>query len=112
MGWVVYMKKTSVADTFRNLGGGLPHKVLLNKYYVDEGYEKAILRPGYRLSKSFLWKFVDAGVIDGLLVTGSAFAVSATGSFLRLFQNGLVRFYAWSFTIGVTVFVLYLSFSG
>ncbi len=112
MGWVVYMKKTSVADTFRNLGGGFPHKVLLNKYYVDEGYEKAILRPGYRLSKSFLWKFVDAGVIDGLLVTGSAFAVSATGSFLRLFQNGLVRFYAWSFTIGVTVFVLYLSFSG
>jgi hypothetical protein len=24
----------------------------------------------------------------------------------------MVRFYAWSFTLGVTVFVLYLSFSG
>ena len=45
-------------------------------------------------------------VIDGLLVTGSAFAVSATGSFLRLFQNGLVRFYAWSFTIGFSLMIL------
>jgi len=55
---------------------------------------------------------VDAGLIDGLLVNGSALVVAITGSVLRLFQNGMVRFYAWSFTIGVTVFVLYLSFSG
>jgi len=112
VGYFVYQKKISIATSLRNLGGGLPHKILLNKYYVDEAYEGTFIRPGYLLSKNILWKIVDAGLIDGLLVNGSALVVAITGSVLRLFQNGMVRFYAWSFTIGVTVFVLYLSFSG
>ena len=112
LGYIVYMRKISIATSFRNLAGGFPHKVLLNKYYVDEAYEGAFIRPGYLLSKNVLWKIVDSGLIDGLLVNGSALVVAITGSMLRLFQNGMVRFYAWSFTIGVTVFVLYLSFSG
>ncbi len=112
VGYFVYMKKISIATSLRNLGGGVPYKILLNKYYVDEAYEGTFIRPGYLLSKNVLWKIVDAGLIDGLLVNGSALVVAITGSVLRLFQNGMVRFYAWSFTIGVTVFVLYLSFSG
>jgi len=112
LGYFVYMKKVSLATTFKNMAGGVPHKILLNKYYVDEAYEGTFIRPGYRLSKNVLWKIVDAGLIDGLLVNGSALVVAITGSILRLFQNGMVRFYAWSFTVGVTVFVLYLSFSG
>ena len=112
VGYFVYQKKISIATSLRNLGGGPPHKILLNKYYVDEAYEGTFIRPGYRLSKNVLWKIVDAGLIDGLLVNGSALVVAITGSILRLFQNGMVRFYAWSFTLGVTVFVLYLSFSG
>jgi len=112
LGYFVYMKKISIATSLRKMAGGFPHKVLLNKYYVDEAYEGTFIRPGYVLSKKVLWKIVDAGMIDGLLVNGSALVVAITGSMLRLFQNGMVRFYAWSFTIGVTVFVLYLSFSG
>jgi NADH-quinone oxidoreductase subunit L len=112
VGYVVYTKKLSVADTFRNLGGGFMHRVLLNKYYVDELYEAVFLRPGFRLSKDILWKGVDAGFIDGILVTGSALVVYLTGSILRIFQNGMVRFYAWSFTIGAAAFFLYISFSG
>ena len=87
------------------------YRVLYNKYYVDEAYEGAFIRPGFWLSKSVLWKVVDVGVIDGLLVNGSALAVTILGSVLRLFQNGLVRFYAWSIAIGITVFVLYLTFT-
>ena len=112
LGYLVYAKRVGVAETSQKMGGGWPHKVLLNKYYVDEAYEGAFIRPGYWLSRTVLWKSVDAGLIDGLLVNGSALAVAVLGSVLRLFQNGMIRFYAWSFTIGVTVFVLYLSFSG
>jgi NADH-quinone oxidoreductase subunit L len=64
------------------------------------------------LSKTVLWKGVDAGVIDGLLVNGTALVVAVVGSLLRLLQNGLVRFYAWSFSVGVAVFVVYLSLRG
>ncbi len=55
---------------------------------------------------------MDAGLIDGLLVNGTGFAVAIVAAVLRLFQNGMIRFYAWSITIGLAVFVLYLSFSG
>ena len=112
LGYFVYARRVSLAESLRKLGGGFPHKVLLNKYYVDEGYEAVFIRPGFKLSNTFLWKFVDAGVIDGLLVNGSALVVAILSSVLRIFQNGMIRFYAWSFTIGVAVFVLYLSFSG
>jgi len=111
-GYFVYGRNPGLAETWRKLGGGWPHKILLNKYYVDEAYEGTIIRPGFRLSKSVLWKVVDVGLIDGLLVNGSALVVAVIGSVMRLFQNGLIRFYAWSFTIGVAFFVLYLSFSG
>jgi NADH-quinone oxidoreductase subunit L len=112
LGYLVYSRRTKVADTMRDLAGGWPYRVLLNKYYVDEAYEGAFIRPGYRLSRTVLWKGVDAGVIDGLLVNGSALVVAVVGSLLRLLQNGLVRFYAWSFTVGVAVFVIYLSLKG
>jgi NADH-quinone oxidoreductase subunit L len=112
LGFLVYSRRTKVADSMRNLAGGWPHRILLNKYYVDEAYDGAILRPGFRLSKTVLWKGVDAGVIDGLLVNGTALVVAVVGSLLRLLQNGLVRFYAWSFSVGVAVFVVYLSLRG
>ncbi|PID78805.1 NADH-quinone oxidoreductase subunit L [bacterium DOLJORAL78_65_58] len=111
-GYVVYSRKISVADTFRNLAGGRLHRILLNKYYVDEAYEAVFIRPGYFLGKKILWKGVDAGFIDGLLVNGSALLVYMVGSLVRVLQNSMVRFYAWCFTIGAAVFFLYLSFSG
>jgi NADH-quinone oxidoreductase subunit L len=70
------------------------------------------VRPGWSLSHRVFWKWIDNGLIDGLLVNGSAFLVAISGAVLRLFQNGLVRFYAYTFAVGVTVFVLYLTFSG
>ena len=112
VGWFVYNRRLGIATAARGLAGGFIHKVLENKYYVDEAYEGTFIRPGYRFSRTVLWKGVDAGLIDGLLVNGTALAVAITGSLLRLFQNGMIRFYAWSITIGLSVFVLYLVFSG
>ena len=111
LGWVVYLRRTGIADAFRKAGGGFVYRLLLNKYYVDEAYEAVFIRPGYRLSRTVLWKWIDAGLIDGALVMGTALVTTLVASTLRLFQNGMIRFYAWTFTIGVAVFVLYLSFS-
>ena len=40
------------------------HRVLLNKYYVDEIYDAAIVQPIHIVSEDGLWKGVDVGVID------------------------------------------------
>ncbi len=108
-GWWVYGRRPKLADVWRGLAGGIPYRMLANKYWVDEAYEAAIIRPGHVFARRVLWRWVDAGLIDGIIVNGAAMAVAVTGSVLRVFQNGLVRFYAWAFAVGATVFVLYLT---
>jgi NADH-quinone oxidoreductase subunit L len=109
LGWWVYSRRASLADAWRRVAGGVPYRVLANKYFVDEAYDAALVRPGHIFAKRVLWRWIDVGVIDGLLVNGAALAVSVTGALLRLFQNGLVRFYAYAFMVGATAFVLYLA---
>ncbi len=40
------------------------YKLLLNKYYVDEVYEAAVVTPIRKGSERLLWKGLDVGVID------------------------------------------------
>jgi NADH-quinone oxidoreductase subunit L len=80
------------------------HRLLFNKYYVDEAYDAAIVQPLEAASEKLLWRTVDAGVIDGA-VNGTGAIVRGGASLLRLFQTGSVRAYAASVFIGV-LFVL------
>ena len=41
------------------------HRLLLNKYYVDELYDATIVQPVQAVSREGLWRGVDVGVIDG-----------------------------------------------
>ncbi|MCL4813145.1 MAG: NADH-quinone oxidoreductase subunit L [Vicinamibacteraceae bacterium] len=82
------------------------HRLLLNKYYVDEAYDAAIVRPVQRLSEDVLWKGVDVRVVDGA-VNGAGSLVSGTASLLRLLQTGSVRAYAAWLFVGVLALVGY-----
>ncbi len=75
--------------------------VLANKYYVDEGYDRAIVNPTYQLSRNLLWRIVDNGLIDGLFVNGSAALARAFGWVGSRLQSGAVGTYAWVLVIGV-----------
>ena len=109
MGFWIYSRRANLVERWRRFAGGNIYRLLANKYYVDEFYESAFIKPGYTLSKRFLWSWMDKGLIDGLLVNGSALFVAIMGAFLRLLQNGLVRFYAYTFAIGAAVFAIYLT---
>ena len=76
-------------------------KVLLEKYYVDEGYDKAIVNPTYAVSKNFLWRFVDSTIIDGLFVNGIAKVARGFGWLGSRLQTGSVGIYAWVLVAGV-----------
>ncbi len=85
----------------------LAYKVVLNKYYVDELYDAVVVRPIFRLSQ-FSWKTIDAVVIDGIMVNGTAFATELTGDLLRFLQTGNVRNYALSVALGILALALIL----
>jgi NADH-quinone oxidoreductase subunit L len=76
-------------------------RVLANKYYVDEAYDAAFVRPTYRVSRGLLWRGVDVGIIDGLAVNGSAYLARFVGWIGSQLQSGQVGTYAWALVIGV-----------
>jgi NADH-quinone oxidoreductase subunit L len=85
-------------------------RVLENKYYVDEMYEKAIVQPTYATSKNLLWRGVDVGLIDGLMVNGSAWLARGFGWMGSALQSGQVGTYAWVLVLGVLAVVGAVSF--
>ncbi|MBV9493583.1 MAG: NADH-quinone oxidoreductase subunit L, partial [Acidobacteria bacterium] len=79
---------------------------LENKWYVDELYDRIVVRPLRRTSE-FLWRIIDA-IIDGIASLLGA-VVEGVGDLLRFFQTGNVRNYALMFFIGVIVFLAYFA---
>jgi NADH-quinone oxidoreductase subunit L len=82
------------------------YTLLLNKYYVDELYDAAIVRPIQRGSEQGLWRGVDVAVVDGA-VNGAGTLVAEGSTILRRLQTGSVRAYAGSMFIGVIVILGY-----
>ncbi|HEX2693735.1 MAG TPA: NADH-quinone oxidoreductase subunit L, partial [Gemmatimonadaceae bacterium] len=76
-------------------------RVVANKYYVDEGVDRVVVNPTYAISRNFLWRFIDAGVIDGFLVNGSAAVARGFGWMGSRLQSGNVGIYAWVLVVGV-----------
>jgi len=79
---------------------------LLGKYFVDELYDETVVQPIRKTSTAFLWRGMDAGLVDGT-VNGVGLAVRGWSAILRRLQTGSVRAYAMSFFVGVVVIVGY-----
>jgi NADH-quinone oxidoreductase subunit L len=83
---------------------------LLNKWYFDELYDWLFVRPAFAIGR-FLWKGIDAGVIDGT-IDGTASGVGAlTGRVIRL-QTGYVYHYAFAMLIGLALLLTYFIYMG
>jgi NADH-quinone oxidoreductase subunit L len=78
------------------------YRLLLDKYRVDEAYDVAIVRPLIAGSRG-LWRWLDAGLIDGVLVNGSAAVVRRAGGGVRLAANGDMQAYAAALLLGLAV---------
>ena len=82
------------------------HKILIDKYYVDEIYDALFVKPIYQLS---LWlaRVFDPRVIDGL-VNGVATTVASWSRGLRRVQTGFVMNYALGILLGAVAVIAYL----
>jgi NADH-quinone oxidoreductase subunit L len=100
-----WLRNPAVADAWSRRFSGV-HRLLGNKYYVDEIYDAAIVQPIRIVSTSGLWKGVDAGVID-LSVNGVGLGVRAGSSSLRRLQTGSIRAYAASLFLGAVLVLGY-----
>jgi len=104
---VISFRKYSKQERFEEEKG--LGKVIENKYYMDEAYDKAIVNPIYRSSDSFLWKIFDVKIIDGL-VNGVANTASRFSIDWKRLQTGVVQDYAALAITGIIGIILFFLF--
>lgn len=105
----IYAKKPSIAKTISERFKSF-YNILLNKYYVDEIYETAIVKPIQAGSEKVLWKFTDSMIIDGI-VNGSAKLIDIISSRIRKIQTGVAQFYAVVMMAGIALVLLWIILS-
>jgi NADH-quinone oxidoreductase subunit L len=82
------------------------YTLLDNKYYMDK-FNDVVFAGGARLIGEGLWKFGDRGLIDGLIVNGSARLVGWFSSVVRTAQTGYIYHYAFVMILGVLATLMY-----
>ena len=102
--WMRYSKRVPSMEPTNAL-----HKLIANKYYIDEIYNALIVQPIKNGSHYLLWRIVDNGVIDGI-VNGVASVIQIIGGTLRRLQTGIVQAYIVSMVLGIVLFLAYYLF--
>lgn len=101
-----YMKKSATVEA---LSKTPVYRLLLNKYFVDQIYDRSISQPIVR-SAEFSAKYVDEGTIDGF-VNGIASFFSGVGGLVRRLQTGVVQNYAIFMGLGLIAVLSFFLYS-
>src|SRR5690606_24945374 len=101
--YVKYIKQRQVPQDDSQITG--MHRVLYDKYYVDEIYQFIIVRPINFLSKVFR-DYVE--VFLSTIVFGFGKVAIELGFYGRKLHNGSVGLYLFMFVVGICAIVSYL----
>ena len=96
----MYIRKKEV-PVAEGVNTGMLHNASYNKYYVDEIYDKLMVKPLYWISATFD-KIVERLAIDGL-VNASGSSIIEWSKVFRLLQNGSIGFYIFVMVIGIVL---------
>jgi NADH-quinone oxidoreductase subunit L len=100
LAWVLLSRKAlGTAETHPAYDGGV-EKALYNKWYVDEAYDAAVVKPVQGLSRGFA-RF-DMGVVDWLVDLFGRLSQMFGIAFGRL-QTGQLNTYAFVLVVGVLI---------
>jgi len=103
--WVCYVLAPAIPATIARRFAWLL-RIMENKYYVD-WFNEQILARGARCLGHGLWQRGDRGVIDGILIDGSARVVALVAALSRRLQSGYIYHYAFAMIIGVMVLLTF-----
>ena len=97
--WYFYLVNPAIPARLQQTFKGI-YTVLENKYYLDR-FNEWFFAGGARRLGSGLWRRGDQGLIDGLVVNGSARLVGWFSRVLRQGQTGFLNHYAIAMIIGL-----------
>jgi len=97
--WYIYRRRPELADQWRQRFATV-YEILIRKYGFDDFYQAFFAAGSCRLGAG-LWKYGDAGLIDGLMVNGTARLVGWVATVTRQMQSGYLYHYAFAMIIGL-----------
>ncbi|PXX47609.1 NADH-quinone oxidoreductase subunit L [Undibacterium pigrum] len=103
--YVFYMVKPGIPAAIKKTFSPL-YTLLDNKYYMDR-FNEIVFAGGARVLGAGLWNIGDKGLIDGLVVNGSAKLVGWVSKLIRHLQSGYIYHYAFVMILGVMGFLAY-----
>jgi len=103
--WYCYMINPAVPAALRRSLSGV-YGLLENKYYADWFNEQVVSRMALCLGRG-LWQGGDRGIIDGIVVNGSAKVVGWVAAVSRHLQSGFIYHYAFAMIIGIMAFLTF-----
>ena len=105
--WYLYLRRPQdLASAKEELVPDFVYLGSLNKWYIDELYQAAIIGPILVGSRQVLWAIVDAQLIDGMVNGVAGLLRRISSGYSRVVQNGHVQFYALVLAAGAAVMVL------
>ncbi|AEG68683.1 NADH-quinone oxidoreductase subunit L [Ralstonia solanacearum] len=108
LSWFFYLKRPDIPAAIAKRFSGV-YKLLDNKYYMDKINEIVFANGAVKFGLG-LWKGGDQGVIDGVVVNGSARLVGWFASVVRLLQSGYIYDYAFAMIVGTVALLTYFVF--
>ncbi|AUB78066.1 MULTISPECIES: NADH-quinone oxidoreductase subunit L [Spiribacter] len=101
LAWFLYLKRPDLLPAI-NARLSLAVRVLKRKYGFDDVYN-TVFAGGGRLLGRALWRGGDQGLIDGVIVNGTARTVGRLATALRGGQTGFLYHYAFVMIVGLLV---------
>jgi len=108
LAWWFTLKRPDMATALRERFR-LVYAILVNKYGFDR-FNEIFFAAGGRRAGRLLWRVGDVGLIDGLLVNGSARTVGWLSSIVRHVQSGYLYHYAFTMIIGLLAFLTWIMY--
>ncbi|MFO0667000.1 MAG: NADH-quinone oxidoreductase subunit L [Polyangiaceae bacterium] len=96
--WVYIVQKGAPARSWAEAVPKL-HKLLLDKWRVDELYDYTALSGVDALADTFEW--TDRSIVDGIIAKLTSLLTALFGTILRAFQSGVVHVYAGAMVLGL-----------
>ena len=104
--YAFYVVRPGLPESMARSMGGV-YRLVYNKFFVDEIYDAAIVRPTLVGSRTVLLNGIDRGAIDSL-VNGTADGIRNVGGGLKRLQSGNIRSYATWVVLGSVVILVVL----
>ena len=102
----LYIVSPKILEDFKNTNMPL-YKFLLNKWYIDEFYEKIFVNPTKKIG-SFFWKKGDIGIIDKFGPDGISKLIKIISYKTGRLQTGFIYDYAFVMLLGLSILLTYL----